>query len=148
MIEETVRSASVLKGTGPVVLPSYVELFHELIVEERLEAEFVFEQPVLDHLVTDYDDRITEAFETGDLRVRQFDGELPFALLVVDGPNQQVGIVVYDRGGELRGYITNDSDYAIDWASRVWSRYVDESRRVTSIANGEYDVESPERQER
>lgn len=141
-IEDAVRGATALKGIGPVVLPSYVRVFHELIVEEDLEAEFLFERRVIEYLVTDYADECAEAFETGALDVLLSDDELPFALLVVERPVRQMGIVAYDRDGELRGFVANDSDRAVEWAHDVWNRYADGTARVTTIADGEYEIES------
>ncbi|ADQ68939.1 Sugar-specific transcriptional regulator TrmB [Halogeometricum borinquense DSM 11551] len=130
-IADVIRDADVLRGTGPVVLPSYVELFHDQFVAGELEAELVFERAAFDHLSTDYADEFSEAVESGALEVRVTDEELPFGLLMIEKPTQKVGVIVYDRGGELRGFILNDSENAVEWGEKKWERYREAAAPLT-----------------
>jgi len=121
-IEDVIREATVLRGTGPVVLPSYVDLFHEQIVTGGLEADLVFERPAFDHLASDYEEEFVDASESDALDIMVTGEELPFGLLVVEEPTPKTGIIVYDRGGELRGFILNDSERAFEWGKERWER--------------------------
>lgn len=131
-IETLVREASVLRGTGPVVLPRYVELFHDQVVDGELDVELIFERQAFDYLVTDYADDYAEAFRSDHLSVWVTEAELPFALLVVDEPEPQVGITIYDRHGELRGFVRNDGEAAHAWGETQWERYRADATRVTN----------------
>ncbi|MDG5778923.1 hypothetical protein VB773_22275 [Haloarculaceae archaeon H-GB2-1] len=121
-IERVVTEAAVVEGTGPVVLPSYVTLFAEQVVADELEAELVFERPAFDHLVSDYGDEYGEAFSSENLTLWTTDAELPYGLLVVTDPSPKVGVIVYDRGGELKGFVLNDSASAYEWGHAEWTR--------------------------
>ncbi|AFK21558.2 HTH domain-containing protein (plasmid) [Haloferax mediterranei ATCC 33500] len=131
MIGDAIRDADVLRGTGPVVLPSYVDLFHEQFIAGKLEAELVFERAAFNHLATDYADQFAEAVESDVLKVQVTDEELPFGLLVIEEPTPKVGIIVYDRGGELRGFILNDSERAVEWGKEKWEQYRAEATPAT-----------------
>ena len=76
-IESLVEAATVLRGTGPVVLPRYVELFHEQILADELDAELVFERQAVEYLVSDYTEDYGEAVERENLAVSVTDEELP-----------------------------------------------------------------------
>jgi predicted transcriptional regulator len=129
-IERVVREASAVKGTAPVILPSYVDLFTEQVVDAELEASLVFERPVFEHLTTDYEEDYSTAFRSERLEVWVTDRELPFGLLVIEAPTPQAGLVVYDQGGELKGFVLND-DEACDWASREWESVRDDAMLVS-----------------
>ena len=131
-IESVVEAATAVRGTGPVVLPRYVELFHEQILAGELDAELVVERQVLQYLVSDYAQDYEEAIERENFAVSVTDGELPYALLVVDEPTPQVGIIVYDQQGELRGFIRNDSAAAHQWGCERWEEARNVATPVTS----------------
>ncbi|WP_226479562.1 helix-turn-helix transcriptional regulator [Natrinema amylolyticum] len=122
-IERVIDEASTVKGTGPVVLPSYVELFSDQIVSGELEAELVFERPVFDHLRTNYEEDFSAAFESDNLSVWVTDAELPFALLVIESPSQKAAIIIYDSSGDIKGAILNDTEQAYTWGGKQWERY-------------------------
>lgn len=128
-IERVVEDASVVKGTGPVVLPRYVELFSEQVVSESLDAELVFEQPVFEHLTTDYEADFSEAASSEHLSVWVTDSELPFGLLVVEAPTKKAGVIVYDSTGDIKGFVVNDTDRAYDWALGQWEQYREHAKR-------------------
>lgn len=130
-IERIVAETTALKGTAPVVLPEYVELFQEGITERGLTADLVFAAPVLEHLFDVYREPFLAAFE-GDLDVRRTEEELPFGLILVEEPTPTVAVVVYGPGGEIAGLIENDSETTLSWARDRWTKYVTGSTEVTA----------------
>lgn len=130
-IERIVTDATALKGTAPVVIPEYVELFREGIIERGLTADLVFAAPVLEHLFEVYREPFLAAFE-GDLDVRRTEEELPFGLILVEEPSPTVAVVVYGPSGELAGLVENDSEATLSWARDRWTRYVTGSTEVTT----------------
>lgn len=130
VIEAAVREATVLYGTAPVVLPRYVEVFHEQLVAGDLEAELVFERPVIEHLSEEYGTQFTEALQAGRLVLWGTEEVLPFGLAVIEEPTQQLFVIVYDPGGDLQGVITNDSETAIEWGRLAWNACRDSATRV------------------
>lgn len=128
--EEMVREADALKGCSPVVLPQYVELFHEQTVDGDLKAKLVLEQPVVEHLTDNYGLEFCESLTLDTVTVRVTESELAYGLVVVEEPTPVIGVMIHDRGGELRGFITNDTADALEWGHDVWERHVSETRRV------------------
>lgn len=131
-IEDVVRDAETLRGMSPVLLPLYVELFHECIVDNKLDVSLLLEAPVVDHLVDQYRQALDDVVDTGHAQIWKTDETLPFGLIVVERPDPQVALIVYDAGGELRGVITNDTQGAVDWGKDVWLRYQTASQAVGS----------------
>jgi len=122
-VERIVEEASMVKGTGPVVLPRYVEVFAGQLITDKLEAALVYEKPAFQHLLDAYAEEFEPTLESENLEAWVTERELPFALLVTDEATQKVAVVVYDDGGEIRGLITNDSREAYEWGHEQWKQY-------------------------
>lgn len=122
-IERLVDDATRVRGTGPVVLPRYVEIFAEQILSNELEAELIYAQPVFQHLLDVYEQDFTATVQSDNLVAWVTSADLPYALLLIDEPTHQVAIVVYDNGGEIRGLIVSDSEAAYAWASDQWEQF-------------------------
>lgn len=129
-LEELVRSADRVVGLAPVILPQYVDLFYEELVERGLTADLVLEDPVVEFLREDHGDRLAEALETGRLSVRQTDETLPFGLIVAE--DEGLVLVVYDESGELRGVLLNDTEAALDWGESVFQNYWEQTDEANS----------------
>jgi predicted transcriptional regulator len=115
-LEDMVQKAQTrtIHGVSPVVLPRYVDFFHDQIVAEGLEAEFVLETDVMEYLLSAYHDEVTAVMETDRGTFTRVEGQgLPYGLAVVDDEGVWVGI--YESGGGLRGAIINKSLDAIQW---------------------------------
>lgn len=131
-VADVVRDATALRGISPVLLPLYVELFHDCIVDDGLDARLLLEEPVVEHLFDQYQRAAMAVVETGHTRLWVTDETLPFGLIVVDEPDPKVVLIVYDNGGGLRGVITNTRADAIEWGCEVWNRYQSNSWTFTS----------------
>ncbi|WP_137287480.1 helix-turn-helix transcriptional regulator [Halorussus salinisoli] len=129
-IEELVRSADSVFGVVPVVLPQYVDLFHEELVSEGLTADLVMEAPVVEYLREEHADRFEEALATGRLSIRRTDETLPFGLIATE--NEGLVLIGYEEGGELRGILLNDTQAALDWGERVFRSYWDRADELES----------------
>ena len=155
-IEELLVGADRATVLAPVALPRYVDLFYEAITTEGLRADIVFERPVLEYLRADYADRLGDAVETGRLSAFRTDATIPFGLIVVERADEggnvgdadgggdtngasdakvpaddEVAIIVYTEGGELRGIITNDGDAAVEWGRDVFDRYAADAEPIS-----------------
>ncbi|WP_435153755.1 helix-turn-helix transcriptional regulator [Haladaptatus sp. DFWS20] len=130
--EKMVLEAEYVRGLSPVALPQYVDLFYERSVSEGMDADLVLERPVVEYLVTDYSDQLQEALEAGGLSVWETEVTLPFGLIVVEGTHDSVGVVVYDKRGELRGLITNNTPQAVAWGRETFERCRDDATLVGS----------------
>lgn len=129
-IERLVRETESLKGLTPVVLPQYVDTFHERLISNELRAELLLERPVLEHLVTEYEGPFEEAVAAGDLAIYTTDERLAYGLLLLEAPDRRVVFIAYGPGGNLRGLIINESPAAIEWAETTWERHRSAAERT------------------
>lgn len=120
-IKEAVRSADCVKGYSPVVLPSYVDFFHEQIMNRNLAVELILEEQLIPALTVTYAEQFTPAATSDNCVLWQIDDELPFGLVIVD--DEKVWLCVYRDGGGLRGTLANDSDSALNWALDIFRQY-------------------------
>lgn len=130
-LEDLVRKSKtrVVEGTSPVVLPRYVDFFHEQIISEGLEAEFVLETTVFEYLLTAYHDEVTAIMDSGRGRFWSLnDGGLPYAMAVVE--NEGVWIGVHDPSGGIRGAILNTSVTAVEWGREQYNGILEHAEAV------------------
>lgn len=132
-LEDMVRKSStqMVEGSSPVVLPRYVDFFHELILAEKLDAEFVLTAEVMDYLSTAYNDKVVEIVGTDRGTFWTLEGEgLPFALAVIN--NEGVWLGVHEAGGSIRGAIINTSSEAVEWGHEQYHGLRDRAEPVDS----------------
>ncbi|SEP00050.1 Predicted transcriptional regulator, contains HTH domain [Halogranum amylolyticum] len=128
-IKEAVRSADCVKGYSPVVLPSYVDFFHEQIMERNLTVELILEEQIISALTVTYAEQFTPVAASDNCALWQIDDELPFGLIIVD--DKMVWLCVYRDGGGLRGTLANDSDSAVNWALNIFRQYRNAAHKIT-----------------
>jgi predicted transcriptional regulator len=127
-VEEVVQGADDVVGFSPVVLPQYVDLFHEQLVSGELTAELVVESPVAEHRRIDHADRVGEALAAGRLVLWETDASLPSGLVV--GGDDGLALIVYEESGELRGLFGNDTSAAREWGRAVFEAFRDDASEV------------------
>ncbi|WP_254535623.1 helix-turn-helix transcriptional regulator [Halomarina litorea] len=130
-LEAMLEEADTLYGMTPVVLPSYIEMFHERLTVDELVADLVMTRPVVEWLVTHQREAFEDVLRTGNLVARRTEEWLPFGLVFSDDPTTQVGVLVYDSKGDLRGFVVNDTEDALEWAERTWDQYHADSSVVS-----------------
>ena len=120
-IETLVRDVDHVVALSPVVLPQYVDLFHEQVVTGEVTAELVLESSVVEYLRSDHAERVAEATATGRLALWETDATLPYGLVV--GEDDGLALIVYEESGELRGLFCNDTTTARDWGRDVFEQF-------------------------
>lgn len=131
-IESLVRDTDSLKGLSPVVLPQYVDVFHDELVFGDLQAELLLERPVVEHLCVEYERPFDEASEAGDLLVHTTDETLMYGMLLLGTPIRCVVLIVHGPNGELCGLIINETPAAIGWGEDSWGRHLANADPVCS----------------
>jgi predicted transcriptional regulator len=130
-LEDMVRKSKtrVVEGTSPVVLPRYVDFFHQQIMTKNLEAEFVLESTVFEYLLTAYHDEVTDIMDSGRGRFWSLsDRGLPYAMAVVEDEGVWVG--VHGPQGGIRGAIINVSEDAIEWGRDQYNSILERAEAV------------------
>lgn len=105
------------------------EAGHERVVNHGAESELVVTPEIADiHFSNSaYKELTEEMVETGRSDYFVYDGELPYALVLIDGLAQ---VVVAD-GDEPRAMLETDSEEVIDWAQNKYESYKQQSQKVT-----------------
>lgn len=129
---EIVERADRMRGYGPVVLPQYVDVLREAIIENDLQLELVFTPTVFD-LLEDAHEELRSLFAAENTTVYRTD-EGPFYALwqaeTADGTHS--GIVSCDADG-VKGAIVNDSDAMNEWACATYANFREDAREVETV---------------
>jgi predicted transcriptional regulator len=113
-----VRSADSMRAMAPVVLPAYVDVVYEAILDGA-SCELVLETGALDVVTDTYDERFASATATSQLDVLVHD-QVPFGLLLTD---ESVCVVAYDEEGVLQAAVAGDDDRLRSWAESCYDHY-------------------------
>jgi predicted transcriptional regulator len=116
-MEDIVDVSETVRGLAPVVTERYVRFARENAVE-GLEAEFVLESDVFEHIRSEYPEMLEEQLENG---VSSYVAErsLSYGLLVSD---TGVCVILYDDG-RIVGGLFSDSASVLNWGEGVYRRY-------------------------
>jgi len=126
---EQVRVADELHGLVPQALTGHVPSIHEEVISDQsMEVELVFEPAVFDQLVDIYTAEMTRALETDRIGFYRTPLAHPYGLWITD--EAHAGVIIYGDGG-IRGIIVNDTDAAVDWATERYRRASAEAEPIT-----------------
>lgn len=120
-VERIVREASELRVYLPVVIPRYVELFHERAVTEDVGGELILRSDIVNVLAREYDEQFRGMVDSENYVMRQCVDPPLFGVGLVD--SKQTWIEVYDADGSLRGTAFSESEAAVDWATECFDRF-------------------------
>jgi predicted transcriptional regulator len=127
-VKEAAGSANHVKGCLSVVVPSYIDLFHNQSSDQNVTVELILAESLIPALSTTYAQKFTSAVTSDNCTLWQTAERLPFGLITVD--NEMVWLCVYRDGGSLRGIIANNTDAAINWAMEVFEQYRDTASEI------------------
>lgn len=116
MLDEADRIRTVLSK----ISPQYINLYYEQVMD-GINVSVVASASLIEQLITDYYDRLTEVVRTGRVDLRQATEEASFGLTIAESKSETtVELRVYGPDG-LRGIIINDTAKAITWANEHYS---------------------------
>jgi len=129
---EILDRATCLRGLAPVVLNFYPELLSNRFTESELTVEIVAETAVLSTLPDIPSLSGTALHEMDGLTFYETDDGLPYALWLMDTPEESyAGITAYDSGG-VAGVLINDTDAAVQWAQERYEQYRENAQLVSA----------------
>ncbi|MFC7142172.1 helix-turn-helix transcriptional regulator [Halosimplex aquaticum] len=120
-VVDAAADATEIRGYSSTVLPSYVDAFYSLVVEEGMTATLVFTSDVVETLERNYPDRFADLVEAGHTAVYETATTEMYGLLVGD---DVVAVPVGDDGGSLEGIIVNDTAAALAWGEACFEDLV------------------------
>jgi predicted transcriptional regulator len=123
-MEAVVDSSETVRGLAPVVTERYVRFARQKAVE-GLEAEFVLESDVFEHIRSEYPRMLEEQLQNV-VSLYVTERLPPYGLLVSDAG---VCVIPYDDGG-IAGGLFSDSASAREWGENVYREYRQDATRV------------------
>lgn len=118
--------ATHLRAVSPSGMPRFFEDIHGDVEADERTATIVAEADAVSRLRSEYG-RFGAATAADGLGMYQFDGELPFAVVLFD--DDEIGLFAYD-GGVLIGAVFTDDDDALTWGERTFERFLDRSTEI------------------
>lgn len=119
-IIDHIRSADSLLMFSNVLSPLYADVAREEMID-GMELEVVFDERIMDLLVSEYADDAVEAFETGRFDV-YFGPDIPFELFISE---DSMAMAAHNHSTLPRMFVKSDSADAIAWAEELYARYRD-----------------------
>lgn len=114
------EDATDVRGYSSALVPTYVDVLHERIVDDGLTVELTLSPDLLDELLAEAAERVNEALSTDRLRFFEATATLEYSLFVLEQPDRTlVAALVYDDQGRS-GVLFNDSKAAVEWAEDVY----------------------------
>lgn len=120
---EAVQTADRVDHITTALSPKYVESFREAIVDQGVEVRLGASQSVARRLVSEYDETLSQLFETGGLTMRELDSHPGYSLGIVDrGDTATAHYLVYADDG-IRGRIETTTPSAVAAARERFEHY-------------------------
>ncbi|WP_135825244.1 helix-turn-helix transcriptional regulator [Halorussus ruber] len=132
-LEALVADADHARVFGTTVIPSYVDLYHERIVEGGMTAELVLSERVIEWLLSRREEAMVATASTEGVTVAETDATHSFSLTVVESKSgggasdRSVGVMIYDEG-TLHGFVQNDTREAVAWGDALFDRLAGEAQ--------------------
>lgn len=119
---EELEDATAIRGYSTALMPTYVDLLHERIVDDGLTLELTLSPALFDELLSAAADRVNEVLSTGRFQLFEATTTLEYSLFVIEQPERTLAAaLVYDDHGQS-GVLFNDDPAAVEWAERVYER--------------------------
>lgn len=121
---------------GTAVIPKYVDLYYERIVEEDMTAEFVLFEGVVEWVLSRREVEAMEIIRTDGVTVAETTADLSFSLVITEyddtdandvrhgRSDRAVGVMLYEDGSHV-GFVHNDACEAVAWAEDLFERVAD-----------------------
>ncbi|MFC7078808.1 helix-turn-helix transcriptional regulator [Halorussus caseinilyticus] len=139
-LEPVLADADHVRAFGTTVIPAYVDMYYEQIVDEEMTAEVIFSTDVLEWLLSRHEEVVKTIAETEGVVLSETDDDYSFNLLVAEHgpeyggacherPDCSVGVMLYDEGTIL-GFVHNDTCQAVAWGETLFDRLADGADRL------------------
>lgn len=122
LVESFVCDTQRVKGISPVLLPKYVELFHDEVVSSGLVLELVLTEAVASHLKSEYNKRLDRATDSG-ATILATSADVSLGLLISKSPSRELLLLMYDSRNRLNGAVRTDDPVGLDWAETIYRNY-------------------------
>lgn len=126
-IIELIERSESLRIFSTIISPFYVDVAHREMLD-GMEIQAIFDDGIIDIVLGEYEQEAYEAFDTGRFDVYMH-ANLPFELFLFD---DRIGMAAHDENGIARAFVETRSPEAIDWATKLYERYLEQSTALSS----------------
>jgi predicted transcriptional regulator len=128
---EVVRKAERLRMTSRAhTYPETEHVFHNQIVNEEMSTEIVFRARMLDYLRANLRESLHDILSKDNCNGYVAD-TIPFGLYLTERDNTaNVCVLVYGPDNQYTGFISNDTEDAIQWGEETYQRYRQRAERI------------------
>lgn len=123
-------------GLSPVVLPKYVQLFYQQIVERGTDTDLLLGGDLVEYLWATYTDEMDAMLGAENGTVWWLKQLPPFGFVLID--EEVLWVAIYGEKGGLKGAIISDTDAAVTWATDMLQAYRQQGEQI--LIRGEYPI--------
>jgi predicted transcriptional regulator len=128
---ESIEDAVFARGVSPTAYESYVDVFTSRVIDDGMEAEFVFSDGALTEITANHPEALQETIETGRVDVYRVD-ELPEVGLIVleleDG--SEMTMLGTHEVNHLGAVVKNYTPEAVEWANGVIDEHFERAEQI------------------
>lgn len=130
-MEQLMQKTTQLSCILPVIQKRHVLALQDRISLERCSTELIFETPALNYFRSNFSEEFAQMIAADRATVSSIDEQIPFGLLIGSEP-REIGLVIYDDCGKLRGIITSNAPAASRWIQQRCRTYRKHAKRTES----------------
>lgn len=130
-LKDLVRRAERYRGLAQVFTDEeFVNVFRRAVLERDVTIEFVFAEPMLEYLCSEWGDAVGDLAVEDDVSLFVCE-TVPYGLAIAETPDgPEICLVLYGEGGDLAGIVANDTPTAIAWARESYREVRERAREV------------------
>ncbi|WP_423746679.1 hypothetical protein V5735_19370 [Haladaptatus sp. SPP-AMP-3] len=113
-----------------VVSPYIIDHFHRQLVNRTLHVEIVSDTLAIDYLTEQFTEKLSDIEIAGTFELYQAMSDLPFGLIIADGSQPWMSVMMYGQAGNLLGVIINDTPESLEWAEKTYESVVNEKKSI------------------
>lgn len=132
-LEALLADADHARAFGTSVIPPYVDIYYEQIVEGEMTVELVLSEQVIEWLLSRYGQEILAIAATEGVTVAETDATHSFSFVVTESeaghrnrPDRSVGVMIYHEA-TLHAFVRNDTREGVAWGDALFDRFADEA---------------------
>lgn len=123
-IIDLIEATESLTMFSNVLSPLYADVARKEVLD-GMELEVIFDEHIVDLLVSEHAEDAAEAFRTGRFEVH-IGSDVPFELFLYD---DKMAMAAHDHSALPRVFVETDSDAAVDWARELYWSYKEQSQQ-------------------
>lgn len=99
----------------------------------ELDMDLLLERNLAHHIVSHYPEMVAKSFQTGNISIGVVD-DVPYTIYLMTEDGQTTAfLIVHGDSREFLGYLSNDSEPAVEWATSVYESFLDSATPLQEL---------------